>query len=97
MKKYFNNILAIAMALFMSVSFSYYSTIGRITGYDLPSDTLYITTTDGNLWEYEGIEDWLYNDFCSMVFCDNGTDDITDDEIVYMRYIGYFENGIERN
>lgn len=97
MKKYFNNILAIAMALFMSVSFSYYSTIGRITGYDLPSDTLYITTTDGNLWEYEGIEDWLYNDFCSMVFCDNGTDDITDDEIIYMRYIGYFENGIERN
>lgn len=97
MKKYFNNILAIAMALFMSVSFSYYSTIGRVTGYDLPSDTLYITTTDGNLWEYEGIEDWLYNDFCSMVFCDNGTDDITDDEIVYMRYIGYFENGIERN
>lgn len=93
MKKYFKNILAIAMALFMSVSFSYYSTIGRVTGYDLPSDTLYITTTDGNLWEYEGIEDWLYNDFCSMVFCDNGTDDITDDEIVYMRYIGYFENG----
>lgn len=96
MKKYFNSIFTLALALFMYVNFSYYSTIGRVTGYDLPSDTLYITTMDGNLWEYEGIEDWEYNDICSMVFCDNGTDDITDDEIVYLRYIGYYQFMVDR-
>ena len=93
MKKFFNNILSLALAVFISVNFGYYATVGRVVGYDIPSDTLYIVTEDGNLWEYDGIEDWMYNDFCSMVFCDNGTDTIEDDEIVYMRYIGYFENG----
>ena len=89
MKKLFHNIMAIAIALFISVNFRYYSTVGRVVGYDRPSDTLYVETVDGNVWEYGGVEDWEYDDLCSIVFCDNGTDEIEDDEIVYMRYIGY--------
>ena len=89
MKKIFHNIMALALGLFISVQFGYYSTIGRVVGYDSPSDTLYIKSDDGNLWEYDGIEDWLIDDLCSMVFCDNGTEEIEDDEVVYIRYIGY--------
>ena len=89
MKKYFNSILVLVFALFISVNFRYYSTFGRVIGYDRPSDTLYVETVDGNIWEYCGVEDWEYDDLCSIVFCDNGTDEIEDDEIVYMRYIGY--------
>lgn len=89
MKKAFNSIFTLAIALFVSINFSYYSTIGRVVGFDRDSDTIYIETTDGNIWEYEEIQDWMIDDLCSMVFCDNGTSEVYDDEVVYMRYIGY--------
>lgn len=92
MKKFLNNILSIIIIFFISINFDYYSTIGRVVGYDSISDTLYIKS-DNNLWEYDGIEDWMIDDYCSIVFCDNGTESISDDEIVYIRYIGYLERG----
>lgn len=85
MKKFFS----VFLSLFIAVHFSYYSTVGRVAGYDRPSDTIYVETIDGNVWEYEEIQDWMIDDLCSIVFCDNGTDEIEDDEIVYMRYIGF--------
>ena len=89
MKKFFNNILALAIVLLFAVNFDYYSTVGRVVGYDTFSDVLYVKTSDGNIWEYEEIQDWMIDDLCSIVFCDNGTEEIEDDEIVYMRYIGF--------
>ena len=87
MKKVFNIIFTFAIALLLSVNFDYYSTFGRVIGYDTLSDMLYILA-DGNIWKYREIQDWEINDMCSMVFCDNGTEEIDDDEVVYMRYIG---------
>lgn len=88
MKKAFNSIFTLAIVLLLSLNFDYYSTIGRIVGYDTLSDVLYILA-DGEIWSYREIQDWEINDVCSMVFCDNGTEDVwDDDEVVYIRYIG---------
>ena len=86
MRKIFNSIFTLAIVLLLSLNFDYYSTVGRVIGYDTLSDALYILA-DGDIWRYRGIEDWEINDMCSVVFCDNGTEEIDDDEIVYMRYI----------
>lgn len=90
MKKFFNTILTLAIVFTFTLNFNYYSTVGRVVGYDTLSDTLFIKS-DGHIWEYAEIQDWDINDMCSMVFCDNGTEEIEDDEVVYMRYIGYLD------
>ena len=87
MRKIFNSIFTLVIVLLLSLNFDYYSTVGRVIGYDTLSDALYVLAY-GDIWRYIGIEDWEINDMCSIVFCDNGTEEIDDDEIVYMRYIG---------
>lgn len=42
-----------------------------------------------NEWEFEGVEDWMEGDICSMIMYDNGTQTIYDDEIVKVKYCGY--------
>ena len=61
MKKFFS----VFLSLFIAVHFSYYSTVGRVAGYDRPSDTIFVETVDGNVWEYEEIQDWMIDDLCS--------------------------------
>ena len=50
---------------------------------------------NGNLWQFEGVEDWFVNDIATFVMDDKGTKEIKDDEIVDVRYGGYFEGWLE--
>ncbi len=60
-----------------------------ITGLDTETDTLLLESPDGNVFEFEGIEDWMDNDIARVEFDTKGTVDRTDDEIISMTYIGY--------
>lgn len=64
----------------------YYATTFKITDLDYKTDTIIFSDANGNIWEYEGIEDWELGDTASVLMFDNGTTNIYDDEIVSMRY-----------
>ena len=70
-----------------------YPAAGEIVGTDVSNDTVYVETTDGNVWDFEadGVEDWLIGDQCALIFYNNETSEITDDMIVTARYIGFDE------
>ena len=47
---------------------------------------------NGDAWSYISEDgDWLEGDIVSLIMCDNGTEEIEDDIIIYTRYSGYSE------
>ena len=47
---------------------------------------------NGNKWAYISDDaDWLESNIVSLIMCDNGTEEIEDDIIIYLRYSGYSE------
>lgn len=58
---------------------------------DRENDLVTVKDANGNLWQFEGCEDWEINDICSMLMNDCGTASIYDDEIVMVRYNGTAE------
>ena len=43
---------------------------------------------NGNVWEWEGVEDWMCGDIVSAIMDDNNTAIIYDDTIITIRYSG---------
>lgn len=62
-----------------------YPAAGTVT---VTGDTVYVTDSTGNVWSFEGAEDWQTGDRAAMLMDDNGTETIYDDEILQIRYIG---------
>lgn len=50
---------------------------------------------NGNLWQFEGVEDWCVNDIATFIMDDMGTKEIKDDKIIKVTYSGYFEGWLE--
>ena len=63
----------------------------KVVGIDKAHDIVILEDANGNLWEYEGCEDWEEGDIASLLMNDKGTATIYDDEIVMIRYNGTFE------
>lgn len=68
-----------------------YPLCGIVTEVDYKKDYIVIEDFTGNLWVWEGAEDWGRKDIASMIMDDKGTDSITDDEIVKVYYSGWIE------
>lgn len=64
----------------------YYAATFKIIDLEHESNTIVFIDANGNIWEYEGIEDWELGDTASVLMLDNGTTNIYDDKIVSMRY-----------
>lgn len=58
---------------------------------DKANDIVICKDFNGNLYAFQGIEDWLIGDICSMIMSDNGTETITDDKILFVKYDGYID------
>ncbi len=56
---------------------------------DYKKDVVTFETYNGNLLEWEGIEDLDTNDTCALLMCDMGTPEIKDDVILSVRYSGF--------
>ena len=65
-----------------------YPTCGVVTETDETTDTVTFTEPNGNMWSFDGVEDWQEGDKIAVIMDDNGTPEIIDDEIVSMRYKG---------
>ena len=58
---------------------------------DYNHDKVYCKDFNGEVWCFNGCEDWIEGDIASMVMFDNGSKIIYDDEIISIRYNGWFE------
>ena len=61
---------------------------------EIKNDTVTVEDTNGNLWSFNGAEDWEINDTCALIMNDNNTKDICDDVIISTRYQGRMESKI---
>ena len=55
------------------------------------TDTVTVEDFNGNLWQFDGVEDWVKGDICTLVMDSKGTAEIKDDTIISVHYSGYFE------
>lgn len=53
---------------------------------EINNDTVTVEDSNGNLWLFNGAEDWEINDSCALIMNDNNTKDIRDDVIISTRY-----------
>ena len=49
---------------------------------EINDDVVMIEDDNGEVWEFEGAEDWKVNDTCFCIMNNNGTQTIYDDKIV---------------
>lgn len=50
------------------------------------NDTVIVEDSNGNLWSFDGAEDWQVGDGCALIMHDNSTSEIVDDVIISTRY-----------
>lgn len=67
-----------------------------VTSLDYDNDVVMVMDFNGNLWSFEGCEDWAVYDVCSCMMDDQDTDLIYDDEIIGVRYDGWITGWMER-
>ncbi len=60
----------------------------------ISNNTVTVEDSNGNLWSFNGAEDWEINDTCALIMNDNSTKDIRDDVIISTRYQGRMESKI---
>lgn len=52
----------------------------------IENDTVTVEDSNGNLWSFNGAEDWQVGDGCALIMHDNYTSEIIDDTIISTRY-----------
>lgn len=63
-----------------------YAKTAIVTDLNKDDDVVTVTDSSGYMWEFSGCEDWMLNDYCSMVMYDNNTALIFDDVIIDVKY-----------
>ena len=74
--KFFENLYGLTTVVF-NVSYS--------------TDIVTVKDFNGNLWQFDGAENWVEGDICTLIMNSKGTIEIKDDTIISVRYSGYFE------
>lgn len=65
-----------------------YTQSGTVVEVNHTDDSVLVETVDGNLWEFEGAEDWMEGDRIELTMHDNGTAMPEDDVIIRTIYKG---------
>lgn len=66
-----------------------YPLVVIVSEVDRAQDIVTFETNNGDLLEWEGVEDLEVNDTCALMMCDMGTPEIKDDAILSIRYSGF--------
>ena len=67
----------------------HYPSCGMVVEINRENGEVIVKDFNGNLWAFEGNEDWLEGDICAMIMSDEGTPSIYDDVIIQARYCGW--------
>ena len=81
-------IVALLAVLMAEAHAAVYPSMGRVIDVNRWDDTVTVEDPSGNLWYWDGAEDWEYGDLCAMLMDDEGTEIIWDDTILEMIYMG---------
>lgn len=78
---------SIIITVLLALRFLYPSTC-IITEIDKGNDLVTISTATGNEFQFYGVEDYAKGDLVAVIFYDNGTETVIDDQIMDVRYTG---------
>lgn len=87
-------ILSIAILLLALVSShkNDYPMTTMVVDISQATDKVTVKDANGNLWQFDGAEDWLVGDIASCIVDNNRTEEITDDKIIKVRYNGTIDD-----
>lgn len=80
------NLIALLIALIASLGL--YPLSAHVVDLNETTDTVTVETATGNRFAFTGCEDWQIGDRCAAIMYDNGTEAVTDDVILSVRYYG---------
>ena len=72
-----------------TLEIKHYPSCGTVVEINCENGEVVVEDFNGNLWAFEGSEDWLEGDICAMIMSDEATPEIYDDVIVQVRYCGW--------
>lgn len=84
-------LVLITLAFISCLKPTHYALTTVVVELDTENDVVTCEDFNGNLWEFEGCEDWTIGDIASLLMSNRGTEKIYDDTIIDTRYSGYFE------
>ena len=77
-----------ALVTVLSLIASGYIYHDAMTVTEIKDDVVTVETTTGNIFAFRGAEDYEVGNMVATIMCSNGTDDVTDDSILCVRYAG---------
>ena len=72
-----------------TLKIKHYPSCGTVVEVNRENGRIVVEDFNGNLWAFEGGEDWLEGDICAMTMSDEGTPSIYDDVVIQARYCGW--------
>lgn len=92
MKKMIMVILVVVLSLVGLAHSEEYAMVAMVDQVDLATDCFSAIDFGGyNVWEFDEVEDWMVGDLVAMVMEDNGTAEVSDDDVISYRYVGYVD------
>lgn len=88
-KRFLILILAILIVMCSCGKSTLYPETGKVV--EICDDVVTVETSTGNLFEFYGSEDWFVGDCVSMIMDSCGTESITDDIILTVKYSGVWK------
>lgn len=83
-------VAAIVMLVAILCSFGiFYPQLFMVVDYD--DDMVIVETVNGDVYGFYDHADWEVGDLCAAVMYNNMTDEIWDDEILGVRYVGFLD------
>ena len=72
-----------------ATTYKCYALTTRVVKADRDNDIVTCEDSNGNLWEFYGVEDWEVDDCASLLMNNKGTENIYDDEIIRAFYAAW--------
>jgi hypothetical protein len=79
-------LMALTMTSCAPVQSETYTREMTVTEINTAEDVVVLVDTEGHEWAFYGVENWLVGDKCTCTMDSNGTEDITDDAIIFTTY-----------
>ena len=79
-------ITALALTACAPIQSETYTREMTVTEINAAEDVVVLVDTEGHEWAFYGVENWEVEDNCTCTIDSNGTEDITDDAIIFTTY-----------
>lgn len=81
-------LIALTLTACAPIQSAIYTREMTVTEINVAEDVVVLVDTEGHEWAFYGVENWLVGDMCTCTMDNNGTENITDDAIIFTTYNG---------